>query len=124
MKRESALFTFIDPIKHAVVGSDKELSGALNNDGPARGSYGWIHNRDMNRAGGKVFVYGEQVERGSSNILRWNFVCDINDACLGVDREYHPLHRTNEVILRAKISQESDDWHDGHSTQREDVTKL
>src|SRR6266550_1197944 len=100
MDGERVLFTFTDPTKHSVIGSDKKLPGRLHNDGSAPGSHAWIHNRDMNRAARKVFVYGEQIECGSSNIQRWNFVCDINDACVGVEREYYPLHRTNEVILR------------------------
>jgi hypothetical protein len=36
-------------------------------------------------------------------------VCDINDAGGGIDGEYRTLHRANEIILRAEVSQESDD---------------
>ena len=53
----------------------------------------------MDRAARKVSVYGQKIERASSNILRWNFVCDINDACVGIDREYYQ-NRIFHCILK------------------------
>jgi hypothetical protein len=63
----------------------------------------------MNGTGGKVFVSGQQIEGAGPNVLRGNFVGDINDVRGGVDREYRSLHRAGEIILRAEICQESDD---------------
>jgi hypothetical protein len=78
----------------------------------------------MNRARGKLFVDGKQIESGGPDILWRNFVCDINDAGNGIDGEDCALHRPNEIIPRAKIGQESNDWHDWRSPQSHKATKL
>src|SRR6266446_4049065 len=124
MDSDKALFTLADPTEHAIVGSDKKLPGAFNYDPSARGSNAWVDDCHMNSTGGKFPVYGEKIKRGSSNILGRNFVGYVYDASIGVDREYGALHRADEIILRAKISQESNDSHDRRSPQRHEVTKL
>src|SRR6266850_4748467 len=108
MNRARDPFSFADPTKQSVVGSDKELAGAFDDDSSARGSHAGIDNADMNSTGRKVLICGQQIEGGRPDILRRNFVGDINDAGVGIDGEYRPLHRAHEIILRAKISQESD----------------
>src|SRR5258708_6981679 len=112
MERTKDLFSFADPTKQSVVRSDKELAGAFDDDSSARGSYAWIDNADMNSAGRKVLICGQQIEGGGADILRRNFVGDINDAGVGIDGEYRALHRGHEIIQRAKISQESDQCHE------------
>src|SRR6266849_6949406 len=104
-------FSFADPTKQSVVRSDKELAGAFDDDSSARGSHAWIDNADMDSAGRKVLICGQQIEGGGADILGRNFVGDINDAGVGIDGEDHALHRAHEIILRAKVSQERDDWH-------------
>src|SRR5258708_34821381 len=111
MERAENPFSFADPTKQSVVRSDKELAGAFDDDSSARGSYAWIDNADMDSAGRKVLICGQQIEGGALDILRRNFVSDINDAGVGIDGEYRALHRAHEIILRAKVSQERDDWH-------------
>lgn len=109
MDCQRVLFPLTDPAKDSVVGSDEKLPGAFQDDAPARGAHSRVDNHYMNRAGGKLFVDGEQIESGGPDILWRNFVCDINDAGTGIDGEDCALHRANEIILRAKVSQESDD---------------
>src|SRR5713101_392301 len=111
MDRAKDPFSFADPTKQSVVRSDKELAGAFDDDSSAPGSYAWIDNANMNSAGRKVLICGQQIEGGGADILRRNFVGDINDASVGIDGEYRALHRAQEIILRAKVSQESDDRH-------------
>lgn len=112
MDGDKALFSFADPTKHSIVGPDKKLPGAFNYDPSARGSNAWVDDCDMDSAGGKFLVRGEQIECGSSNIMGRNFVSYVNDMRVRVAGEYGALHRANEIILRAKISQEGDERHD------------
>src|SRR6267154_1047912 len=113
MEGEKTLFSFTDPTKHTVVRPNKKLSRAFNDCPSALGSHARVNNCNMNSSGGKVFIDCEQIERGGPNVLRRNFVADIDYRCVRADREYGALHRANEIILRAKISQESNDRHDG-----------
>src|SRR6266852_3801472 len=111
MDRAKGPFSFADPTKQSVVRSDKELAGTFDDDSSARGSHARIDNPDMNSAGGKVLICNQQIEGGRPDILRRNFVGDVNYADVGIDGEYRALHRAHEIILQAKVSQESDQRH-------------
>ena len=45
----------------------------------------WIDDAEMNRAGRKLFVNGDEVECSGVNILRRNVVRDVNDLRGGID---------------------------------------
>ncbi len=102
-------FSFPNPTKHSVVRSDKKLPGAFQYDASAQRPHSRIDNHDMNSARGKFLINGKQIESGGLDILWRNFVGDINDDGGGIDGEYRALHRANEIILRAEVSQESND---------------
>jgi hypothetical protein len=63
----------------------------------------------VNGARGKVPVYGKKIEGAGPDVLRGNFVSDVDNIRDGVNREYRRLHRGDEIVLRTEISQESDD---------------
>src|SRR6267142_2593519 len=88
------------------------------------GTYTRIDNRDVNCAGRKSRVTCEQIERTGVDILGWNVVREVDNLRGGIEGKDRALHRADEIILRAKISQESDDRHDWRSPQRHKVTKL
>ena len=102
-------FALAYPTKQAVVWSYKELIGAFDQYGPAIGANSRIDDRDMNRAAGKVFINSEQIERAGMNILRWNIVSEVDNLSRGIRGKNHSLHRAHEIVLRAKVGQESDD---------------
>src|SRR5258706_14741758 len=104
MDGDKALFSFADPTEHSIVGPDKKLPGAFNYDPSARGSNAWVDDCDMDSAGGKFPVRGEQIESGCSNILGRDFVSYGNDMRVRVAGEYGALHPAHQVIPVAKIS--------------------
>lgn len=107
--RAPAPFPLAYPTKDSVVRPDKELVGAFDQNGPAFRANARIYYRDMNRAGWKVFLSSEQVERTRMNVLRWYIVSEVNDPGRRIDGKDHALHRPNEIILCAEVCKESDD---------------
>jgi hypothetical protein len=105
------VLSLTDPTKNPVIRTNEKLAGAFDDDAAARGSDAGIDHRDMNGTGRKAFVDGEEIEGRSLNVVRWSFVCNINDDDARTQGEDRSLHRANEIVLRAKVSQESDDWH-------------
>ena len=108
MDRAKVIFSLADPTKQSVVGPDKKLPRAIDYDSSACGSYAGVDNRYVDSARGEIVVYSQQIESGRPDILGWNLVGDIHDARVGVSRKDRAFHRADKIILRAKISQESD----------------
>src|ERR1700686_2603679 len=124
MDCHKVLFSFTDPAKDSIVGSDERLPRAFQDDASARGAHSGIDNHDMNSAREKLLINGKQIESGSPDILWRNFVCDINDAGGGINGEDRALQSANEIILRAEVGQESNDGHHSVPPQRHEATKL
>src|SRR5260370_11355687 len=81
-------------------------------------------NRDGNCGGRKSGVTCEQIERTGGDIVGRNVVRDIDNLRGGIDGEDRALHRADEIILRAKISQESDNRHEDEFTTRTQSHKV
>ena len=98
-------FPLANPTKQTIVGADKVLFRAFNHDWTTAGSHAGINYRDVNCAGRKVSVCREQIERRGVDILRRNFVCDVDNLGGGIDREDYSLHRADKIILCAEVGE-------------------
>src|SRR5207248_5214969 len=109
MSRFVLTFSFANPTEQTVIRTDEYLIGTLNHNCSTTRAHAGIDHSHVNRAGRKVFVAGEQIERGRFNVLRWDIVCDVDNSRLRIDREDYTLHGAHEIIVRAEVCEKSDD---------------
>src|ERR1041384_2685218 len=102
-------FSFANPTEQTIIRTDEKLIGTLNDDCSTTRAHAGIDHSHMNRAVRKVFIAGEQVERRSFNVVRWNVVTDGDNLNFGIDRKDHALQRAHEIIVRAEVGKKSDD---------------
>jgi len=107
MKRAPIPFPPANPTEDSVVRPDKKLSGNFNQKRPPLRTDSGIDHRNMNRAGRKISVTGEQIEGRGVDILWWNFVGEVDDARVGIEGENHALHRAGKIILVTEVGKES-----------------
>ena len=109
MDRPKVFFAFTNPTEDAVVWPDKKLLRAVDEDRPSIRTYSGVDYRHVNRVRRETLVTGKQIKSPGPDVLGWNLVSNINDGGSGIDGENRALHRADEIILRAEVSQESND---------------
>jgi len=102
-------FVFTDVAEEAVIGADEEMLAGRDEERAAGGADAGVNYREVDCLRRKIFIGSEQRERACLYIVRGNLVGDVNDLRQWIDRQDRTLHRTNEIVGRAEIGQESND---------------
>src|SRR5437016_12681692 len=84
MNRPPIPFPLADPGEYSVVWSDEKLFATFNQKRPALRTYAGIDNRDMNCSVREISVTSEQVESRGRDILRRNFVGNVDNSRAGI----------------------------------------
>ena len=102
--------------KETIVRSNKQIIRCLNQDWAPIRADSWINDRQMDRSCREIGVHGAQHECSRLYILRRNSVGDIDNYSLRAASQNYALHRSNKIVLRPEVSQESDHTsrHDFH----------
>ena len=65
----------------------------------------------MNCSGGEILVSSEEIEGCGANILRRNVMREVHDHGRRINREDHPFHRPDKIILSSEIGEQRDNGH-------------
>ena len=67
----------------------------------------------MNRSRRKRFISREEHEGTGFNILRWDLVRDVYNNDSGINGKKRAFSRTNEIISRSEIGEQSNNGETG-----------
>src|ERR1700732_3188560 len=112
-----------DDRQHSVVRRDKELTGHLSQDWPARRTDARVYNHDMDSSLREIAVGLRDGEGAIGNFEGLHFVCDVDDLSVRLDAQYHSLHGAGEMIGCSEVGGESDEpfWQ---ATNQPDVSAV
>ena len=79
----------------------------LDNDRTPVGPNARIDNGNVDRSGWEISMGRKKSECRRADIVRRNIMRDIHQNSLRESAENHPFHRTDKIIIGAKISEKS-----------------
>ena len=103
------LFPGIDHGEHAIVGRDKMMPVAGDQNRPPRRSHSRIDHDQMHRSGREVRIGLRNRQRAIQHIKGLHGMADIHDLNFGNDIENDAFDRPHEVIVEPKVGGQRDD---------------
>ena len=100
----------VDSGEHAIIGRDKIVLVAGNENGTARCADAGIDHDEVDGFRREIRIGLSDGDGAVKNIVSEDVMGDVDDVDFGIDAENHALHYADQVIAGAVVRRQSDDW--------------